>query len=244
MTEVHVDRSEVVTPDALLALMQLADSSFPAGLFTFSNGLEMAVNAGLVHDAASLDLYLSDWLAWSVGPGDAVVVAASHRATSSGNVEQLFEIARWVHASRIPREARDASSRPGARMLTTARDLVPFGPGRNVVVALANAVEKGAVPAPYAVAFGACAEACGVPVGAAVLALVQGAAMGLLGAALRLMRIDHRQTQAILRGQAPRIASIAASAVERDWRSISPGHPGLDLIQMHHEGAYVRLFMS
>ena len=56
----------------LLGALQLADSAFPAGLYAFSHGLETAVHEARVRTAADLERFLEDWLAWQVGPGDAV----------------------------------------------------------------------------------------------------------------------------------------------------------------------------
>ncbi len=44
----------------LIRLLEFADSAFPVGTFSFSNGLETAAEEGLVHDAATLEAYTRD----------------------------------------------------------------------------------------------------------------------------------------------------------------------------------------
>jgi urease accessory protein len=153
----------------------------------------------------------------------------------------LIEIDRLAAATRLAREPREASARTGARVLATA---VLLAPGDGTLHAFARAVSAGLTPGAYAAAFGAAAAALSVPAEAAVLAELHGAASGLLGAALRLMRIDHQQTQAILRRQAPRLATLASAALKEDWQALRPCAPLAEILQMRHEGAHVRLFSS
>jgi urease accessory protein UreF len=58
------------------------------------------------------------------------------------------------------------------------------------------------------------------------------------------MRVDHQQTQGILRRLAARLALIAGEAAAGDWRQLRPTAPFADVLQMRHEAAHVRLFMS
>ncbi len=225
---------------ARLALFQLADSAFPAGLFAFSHGLETAVQDGSVADATSLESFVGDWLAWTVGPGDATFVASAHRAATEGDVATLADLAAWAHASRLPREGRAAAARPGARMAALAVKLMGETTGAVALRALVARRE----PLPYSVAFGAAAAAFGCDAPSAVLASLHGAASGLLGAALRLMKVDHEQTQSILRHLAPVMTAIASDSLAADWRESRPGHVRFDACQMRHETAHVRLFMS
>jgi len=224
-----------------LAALQLADSAFPAGLYAFSHGLETAVQEERVCDAAGLERFLEHWLAWQVGPGDAVVVAASHRAASAGSVSELLEIDSFAASTKLAREARESSVKTGARLLATVTLLAP---GHLPLQSFHAAVRAGQTPGTYGSAFGVSTAALAVPVHTAVLAELHGAASSLLGAALRLMRLDHQQTQTILRRQAPRLANIAAEALCADWRALRPSAPLAEIQQMRHEAAYVRLFSS
>ena len=226
-----------------LAAFQLADSAFPAGLYAFSHGLETAAQEGHVRTAAGLERLVGDWLAWQVGPGDAVLVAAAHDAAAAGDTPALLEIDAWGAATKLAREAREASVKTGRRLLATA---VTLAPRALTLHLLARAVTRGQSPGTYPAAFGATAEALGVGQLEAVLADLHGAATAMLGAALRLLRVDHQQTQAILRRLAPLLADIAAAACASasGWRAIQPCAPFAEVLQMRHEAAHVRLFMS
>lgn len=231
-------------PAALLGQLgafQLADSAFPAGMYSFSHGLETAVQAGQIRTAIELESFLADWLAWQVGPGDAVLLAAAHAAGTRGDLDTLLAIDSLGAATKLAREARECSTRTGSRLLTTAVLLAPDHP---TLAAFHRAVQRRETPGTYAASFGVATAALGVPNESAVLAELHGAATSLLGAALRLMRVDHQQTQLILRRQAPRLAALAAAALTTDWRAIRPCAPLAEILQMRHEAAHVRLFSS
>src|SRR5450755_4851113 len=78
---------------ALYRLMTWLSPAFPVGAFSYSSGIEWAVEAGDIHDAASL----RDWLAAMLedGPGfcDGVFLAHTHRAVSLRDQGALREIA-------------------------------------------------------------------------------------------------------------------------------------------------------
>lgn len=250
---------------ALLATLQLADSAFPAGLYAFSHGLETAVQEGHVRTAADLEGFLCAWLGWQVGPGDSVIVAAAHRATASLDLQGLLAIDARCLATKLAREAREASQKAGRRLLATAvllaetptrppaggtsseGRLAPFPAPTSpagVLQAYGESVAAGAAPGTHAAAFGAAGAALGLPAGAAILAELHSAATTCLGAALRLLRVDHQQTQGILRRLAPRLVAIAGAAEHADWQHLRPTAPAAEILQMRHEGAHVRLFMS
>src|SRR5262249_55571469 len=76
----------------LLRLLTWASPAFPTGAFSYSHGLEYAVEEGLVADAAQL----RDWVGWIVRHGsfyaDAVLLAHAHRAAEAGDHAHLDEI--------------------------------------------------------------------------------------------------------------------------------------------------------
>lgn len=226
---------------ALLATLQLADSAFPAGLYAFSHGLETAVQERGIRTAGDLEDFLIAWLGWQVGPGDAVIVGAAQRATAAHDLVTLLAIDARCAATKLAREAREASQKSGRRLLATATLLVS-PPG--TLHAYNAGVERGKAPGTHAAAFGAAGAAVGVPAGVAILAELHSATTTCLGAALRLLRIDHQQTQGILRRLAPRLVTIADAAEHADWQQLRPTSPLAEICQMRHEEAQVRLFMS
>ena len=57
---------DVLPPAALLRLIWLASAALPVGAFCYSEGLEAAIDAGLVHDEASAATWLLQQLELSL----------------------------------------------------------------------------------------------------------------------------------------------------------------------------------
>src|SRR5437870_10143997 len=85
--------------DRVVRLLQFGDSMFPIGGFSFSCGLESAVQTGVVHDRATLHAFARTALEQGAR-GDGIALIAAHRAAVGGNVaddvEMLIAIDRRV----------------------------------------------------------------------------------------------------------------------------------------------------
>jgi urease accessory protein len=82
-----------MTEAAALPLLVWLSPSFPVGGFAYSHGLEWAVEAGDLHDAASCAGWIGDLLALGSGRNDALLLAAAYRAIGSGDDPALLEAA-------------------------------------------------------------------------------------------------------------------------------------------------------
>ena len=224
---------------AFLRALQVCDSFFPSGLFTLSHGLESFVQAGLVgpRDVESL---LLDYLEHVVGPGDALAVAHAHEATETGDLVRLAEVDRQLFAMKLVREAREASCRVGKRLLGTLAHLT----ADPRVAEYRSRVDSGACPGTAAVALGAGAAALGVGKRDAMLMELYTFATSFLGAALRLLRLDHLEAQAILARAATPMLRLVDEHAERALDEMRAFAPWIDLMGMAHERAEVRLFIS
>ena len=69
-------------------LLQMTDSTFPVGTFSFSNGLETASHMGIVHDADSLEQYTRS-VARQGAFSDGVAALIAYRATLAGSLEEV-----------------------------------------------------------------------------------------------------------------------------------------------------------
>ncbi|MFV0523148.1 MAG: urease accessory protein UreF [Acidimicrobiales bacterium] len=227
-------------PFSLLSAFQLTDSLFPSGRYTLSHGLEMFVESGRVHDAESLENVVRDYVIRSLSASEGVAVGAAHQATVDHDVDRLVDIDRTLHAMRLPREAWTNSGRVGRQLITTGRSLVDS----EVLDELEVRVDAGDAVGSSAVVIGAVSAELGVDRHTAVLAELYAYAAGLVGAALRLMRLDHVAAQLVLRRLQPAIAEGAARALTTDYRDMEAFAPMIDVMQMQHERSRMRLFAS
>ena len=92
------ETSEACESAALYRLMSWLSPAYPVGAFSYSTGLEWAVEAGDVKDAPSL----ADWLGAMIAHGsvfsDAVFFVHAHAAAQAGNDEALRTVAELAAA--------------------------------------------------------------------------------------------------------------------------------------------------
>jgi urease accessory protein len=94
------------------------------------------------------------------------------------------------------------------------------------------------------VAFGVVAAAHGIESRYVPAAVLLSAATAMLQAAMRLMRVSHRDVQAILHRLRPLIARLAAEVRIASPLALAGYHPLQDIASMRHERAEARLFAS
>src|SRR5215831_11700072 len=106
---------------ALYRLMTWLSPSFPVGGFSYSSGIEWAVEAGDINDAATLNNWLTAMLAEGSGFCDAVFLAAAHRAMAAIDLRALRDIAELAAAFVPTRERQLETSSQGRAFVEIAR---------------------------------------------------------------------------------------------------------------------------
>jgi urease accessory protein len=219
-------------PVSLLAALQLGDSAFPSGAYTQSHGLETLVAEGKVTRASDVEAVLTDHLRHRLARADLPALLAAHRAAAAGDVVLLERIDDALTAVKMTREERQASTRMGSRVVAELERLAP-----HPILASRPAANA-------AVAFALAGYALGLDAREAALTYTYGFASSLVSASLRLMRIGHGETQAILRRSHPLIELAIDGAEAIPWDALRPFAPGLDLASARHERLPARLFAS
>ena len=106
---------------ALYRLMTWLSPAFPVGAFSYSSGIEWAVEAGDITDAAALRDWLTAMLADGSGFCDGVFLAQTHRAASARDYGGLREIAELAAALVPSRERQLETSTQGRAFIDIAR---------------------------------------------------------------------------------------------------------------------------
>jgi urease accessory protein len=223
----------------LARLLQFGDSMFPIGGFSFSCGLESAVQTGVVNDRATLHAFARTALEQAVR-GDGIAVVVAHRAAATGDVEALIAIDRRVFARKPSDEMRIMSTRMGRKFTEIGVDVVGAPLIRTWLARIAEGAAAGCYPVALAVNF----AAQGLSARVAVLVHHYGVATAILGAALRLMRLSHVDTQTILYDLNAGVDAAYETAAAARLSDMAGFAPLSDILAAVHTKAHVRLFMN
>ena len=224
---------------SLLVSLQLTDSAFPSGFYTLSHSLEGFAAARAV-TAQSLPELLTDLLRHGAGPSDATALVLAHRAAGADDWPAVVEVDQRLHAAKLNRELRLASTRTGRQLLDIAGQVV----GGPLLERLASEVASGQCPGSQAAVAGVVYAASGVDADRAVVGDLFAFAASFAGAALRLRLTDHVRAQVLLRAAAPVIEEVAAAALDAELADLGGCVPLADVMSARHERAEARLFMT
>lgn len=212
--------------------------AFPVGAFTYSHGLEWAVEEGTVTSAAALTAWLSDILRHGAGRSDAILFVTAFRAAAEGRAEDLLEVAELAYALQPSKERRLESGAQGRAFVTAIADTW----GAPTLVKLAGRL----LPAPvaYPVAVAAAAADHHLPLAETVEAYLTAFTANLVSAAVRAVPLGQTEGQRAIRDLAPLVSIIAADASVASLDDIGGACLRADIASMAHETQYTRLFRS
>lgn len=220
-------------------VLQFGDSMFPVGGFAFSCGLESAIQAGVVADAATLRAFTRTAVE-QAARGDGIGLIAAHRAAVDDDVETLIHVDEQVYARKLPEEARTMSIRLGKKLTEMGAHVT----GAPLLREWRRCIDASGTPGCYPVALAVTFAAQGLPALDAFIVHQYAVAVTILSAALRLMKVSHVQTQAILfelGEHTDEAYEIAAAARLSDMSGFAPM---TEILAAVHANAHVRLFMS
>jgi urease accessory protein len=222
-----------------MRVLQFGDSLLPIGSFTFSNGLESAVREKIVHDAATL----SEFVLTSTrraATSDGIALLAAHRAASRTDMDRIIGADQAVFERKLSEETRTMTVRMGKK-------LAEVGIAAATAPQLGRWLEltrNGGTPGTLPVGLGVLFAELGSPEEDAFAVHQYGIAMTMLSAALRLMRIDHRQVQAILAAADETASDDYAEASRASLADMAGFAPMADILAAIHVRSHIRMFMN
>lgn len=229
---------EALSSAALLRLVWLASPALPVGGFSYSEGLEAAVDAGLVTGEASAREWLCDQLALTLARADLPLLAQAFDAWQRGDAERIAALNDWVRCTRETSELRLQAEQMGRSMVEWLRN----GDGRDDPRLATLAALQ---PAPtWPVAFALAAVQGGAPVASALLAHAFGWAENLVQAAMKAVPLGQAAGQRILQAVSERIPAVVEQALATGDDARQSFAPGLAILSARHETQYSRLFRS
>jgi urease accessory protein len=245
--------STTSTDTALLQLMWLASPALPVGGFSYSEGLEAAVEARYVHDEQSAGDWLVQQLHASLARADLAVVAAAVDAVRAGDAERVARLDDWVRQTRETSELRQQVEQMGRSLAEWERSLgvevrlrahrrptnevVPVGRGdaRNPDTARDTT---------YPVAFAIAAARTSASARDIALTYAFSWSENMVQAAIKSVPLGQSSGQRILARLAADIPAAVDHAIALDDDTRQSFTPMLAILSAQHETQYSRLFRS
>jgi urease accessory protein len=211
--------------------------AYPVGAFSYSSGLEWAVEAGDVGNADAL----AGWLAVTMGEGsgfcDAVLFAHAHRAATVRDDEALRSVAELAAACALSRERHLETTAQGGAFLEVTRAAWPC-------VALDRLTEIWPGPHAYPIAVAAAAAGHRIPLEPALAAFLHAIAANLVSAGVRLIPLGQTDGQRVIASLEALIGATALRARATSLDQMGTAAFRADLASQRHETQYTRLFRS
>jgi urease accessory protein len=222
---------------ALYRLMTWLSPAFPVGAFSYSSGIEWAVEAGDIANAASLKDWLGAMLADGPGFCDAVLLAQAHRAAASRDETALRGVAELAAAFVPSRERQLETSAQGRAFIDIARAAWNCN-GLDRLVSHCEGVIV------YPVAVGLVSAAHAIPLMPALHAFLHALASNWISAGARLVPLGQTDSQRVLALLEPVVVATAKRALAASLDDLGSATFRADLAGMRHETQYTRLFRS
>lgn len=223
---------------ALIRLLQLASPALPVGAYTYSQGLECAVESGRIRDEASAGRWIGDLMAFAIGRFEAPLVALLMHHWVEDKAVEIKHLNGDFLASRESAELRAETVQMGFSLNRLLADLAD--------PALATVRERLAdMPEiAFPTAWSGIAAMWKIAPGDAVAAYLWTWAENQVMAALKAVPLGQAAGQRLLAElgrQVPAIAETALALPENQWSNLTPAFA---LCSARHETQYSRLFRS
>ena len=224
----------------LLRLQSWLSPAFPIGAYSYSHGIEWAVDAGYVHDRESLVDWLDADLRYGSGRNEAILLREAWRHTAAPSRTKLLRVAQLASALRGTSEFALESSQQASACLVTLRQVWPD----RALDWLAQALCEHNLQPALSVIFGIRAARQGIPARLALVAFLNSYAANLVTAAVRLIPLGQTDGQLAIAAVEHALVAVAAEAEAGTTDDLGSAALMVDFASMRHETQYTRLFRS
>jgi urease accessory protein len=212
--------------------------SFPIGAFSYSHGLERAVEAGEVRCERTLARWLDELLRFGSGRSEAVLFGCGFDAALERAA--LVEVAELAHALRPSAELALEATCQGEAFLAAVAGAWPH-PGLEQLARWHR--EAGLEPVLPVVAGAACRRH-GLPRAGSLALYLHAFFANLVSAGVRLVPLGQSAGQRVVAALEPAILAAAAAAAETTLAELGSASAAAEIFSMQHETQYTRLFRS
>jgi urease accessory protein len=225
---------------ALLRLQSWLSPAFPTGAYSYSHGLEWAVEAGYINDRKSLVDWLEADLSYGSGRNEAIFFSEAWRCAIDDDRAKLYEIAELAAAFRGTSEFALETSQQAAACLTTLRQVWPD----SLLDWLSETLRQHRIQPALAVLLGVRSATQTIPASIGLPAYVQSYTANLVTAGVRLVPLGQTDGQLAIAELEQAILAASMEAERATIDDLGSAAFMVDLASMEHGTQYTRLFRS
>ncbi len=221
----------------LVRLLQLASPTLPVGAYSYSQGLESAVDSGNVRDAGSAKAWLFELLEHAMARMEAPIFL---RLVDAWRHEDAQAVDHWNTLLLASRETAEFRAETAQMGYSLARLLIDIGALDERSMTALRALEE----CTFATAFALAAAKWEISGEDALLAYLWAWLENQVMAAVKAVPLGQTDGQRLLHAIGGRLDDIAARAATLDDDDLGSYVPGLAVLSSRHETQYSRLFRS
>jgi urease accessory protein len=233
----HKSKREDVGLPALYRLTAWLSPGYPVGAFSYSSGLEWAIDAGDITNSETLHDWLTTMLAAGAGFCDAVFLTHAYRACDTTDDVAFTEVAELAAAFAPSRERFLETTAQGRAFLDITRQAWPCATLDRIAGICSG-------PLAYPVVVAAAAAGHDVPLAQALAVYLQALAANWVSAAVRLVPLGQTAGQRVIAALAPVVIATTERALAAAIDDVGGATFRADIASMRHETQYTRLFRS
>ncbi|WP_397450152.1 urease accessory protein UreF [Pseudomonas sp. NA-150] len=219
------------------ALLRLASPQLPIGGYSYSQGLEMAVEQALVTDPKSAGRWIADQLLLNLSRFEAPLLVAHCTAAAEENWGQLLQLSQEHRASRETRELYQESRQMGYSLQQLLNGLPELDPP-------ARAFLQQLPELHLALGWALAARAWHISPQDALAAWLWSWLENQLAVLMKTLPLGQQAAQRLTSELLPLLQQAQQQATTIDPQHYGSAAFGLSLASMAHERQYSRLFRS
>jgi len=227
----------------LLCLLQLASPTLPVGAYSYSEGIELLVNTGKIHDYESLKKWLVDSMKFGAIRLEVGLILRAYSATKSRDLQLLNNWNNWATAAKETEELRLQSLQMGRTLIRLFINIQPDLP-TELMSFIQGKIEAETDFCNLAIAYGFISACWQIEIESAILGYLHSWAANLVNAGVKLIPLGQTVGQKLLLELQNQIVLSAQEIVKLKDEELNSCSWGLSLASMAHEIQYTRLFRS
>ena len=221
----------------LYELMSWMSPSYPVGAYTYSHGVEYAVEEGLIRTVDDLTAWISDIVSYGSGKMDTILLAEVYNAVTQMDDSRLIYAAEIGHACRATKELDLETCAQGRAFMTITEDVFP---SRSLHILR----DKWAGPIVYPVAVAAAAADRDMGLETTLTAYLHGFVSNLVSAAVRIVPLGQTDGQRAIAALEAVTSVQVQAALNSTLEDLGTTTLMVDWCSCQHETQYTRLFRS